>query len=638
MTGTGCVRTRLGFGVGLLVRWRWVAGLALAAWLVLIPAGAAHAATELTQKEVFTHSGGCTVWGVPTAVTSLRIDAVGEAGGLAAPGVGGLPGGAGDGVTATVKVQPTERLRVCVGYGGGAGGSQAGNGGGASSVEFGVLSRAATGFLVAGGGGGPGARTWVIVNFTTKGSTQGWGGAAGDPNAANGEGGCPRTRGRCPGRDDVFGRGGKNDPYTPGAGGLGGGQPAASGESGLNAGNKLYAGTKIHFGGAGANEYFGVGGGGGGAGYAGGGGGGFIVFPAGSPYFNPSHTGGGGGGTDACGGRVQHCHVDRGVGTKHAAGTAPGDAKVVIEYDQPRPVQFLAATKQGAVYHSALSQLGTWNLWKAPPHVPADVVSVAATPDGYLGETQYLVLTRSGHVYHSVRYADGRWQPSWQAPPGIPADVVSVAATYNGHKGQSEYLVATRSGHVYHSIRYSDRWQPFWDAPPGAPTDAVSVAATNDGHAGETQYLVGTHHGRSYHSIRHANGGWEAWEAPPRIPNGATRVAATSDGEPGETQYLAATSLSVYHAIRHANGTWTAWVTPPGIPYGPISIQSLTDFGVKFAPVAATTDGKPGETQYVVVTTSAVYHSTRHANGTWEAWTTPPGIPADVVSLAATQG
>jgi hypothetical protein len=239
--------------------------------------------------------------------------------------------------------------------------------------------------------------------------------------------------------------------------------------------------------------------------------------------------------------------------------------------------QYLVATPGGRLYHAFYHNNGGWSLtqpvWRPPSGISSpwgtdNVVSVAAASDGQPGNTEYLVATSSGLIYHSVRRGqDGSWF-AWRIPRGLdPSDVVSVAATGDGRLAETQYLVVTRAGVVYHAIsaEFGNSWTA-WSIPPGIPAPVVSVAATDDGHAGETQYLV-VSNGNVYHAIRYANGSWTHWSTPPGLPSGALRVAATSDRNAGETQYLVGTTDGhVYHTIRREGGAWEKWTTPHGIP------------------------------------------------------------------------
>lgn len=238
---------------------------ARASLLVAAPLALALAATPAQAAQTTIDAYGCSsttapgnVFTVPSHVESLEIRVTGERGG----GFGGM----GAVVSGRVAVSPGERLYVCVGTGGGSGGtgpvSMASDGGGLSSVSRNEFNSGA--FVIAGGGGGTG----------------GSGGASG---GTGGEGGMVGGFGTDGGWEGVSLGGGAAGPTRAGAGGRYNDEPAnamngSGGTSGIggNGGNGS---------GVGAN------GGGGGAGYWGGGGG------AGS---SSGGAAGGGGGSSYC--------------------------------------------------------------------------------------------------------------------------------------------------------------------------------------------------------------------------------------------------------------------------------------------------------------------------------------------------
>lgn len=258
--------------------------LAVCALVVLGSSGQAAATTASFTTQ------GCSTFTVPTGVSSVQIAAVGAAGGgFGAPG---------DGVSATLSVTPGRSLDVCVDSGGGAGGSASPTGGGAGGGASGVSSGTdfSTPILVAGGGGGGGSGLMGAAG----------GGGPGLPAGSPGAGSAGASNG-----------GGGGTSSTGGAGG-GGGNGAGSGASGPGAGGTGGSGSSFGFGG----------GGGGGGGYFGGGGGG------GGSLGGAMGGGGGGGGSDLCtdSPTLTGCSVYSGAGTQTGAGSAAGDAQVILTY------------------------------------------------------------------------------------------------------------------------------------------------------------------------------------------------------------------------------------------------------------------------------------------------------------------
>jgi hypothetical protein len=244
--------------------------LATAVLLAIAPT-TASAGTPPTVTEPFASTGAQHEFTVPVGVSSIRVEAIGAAGGNGL-GPGSGVGGAGADVVGELPVTAGEVLYVEVaatGFNGGASGgfsplSIGGNGGDASDVRtipMGSLGSLESRLLVAAGGGGGG-------------------GAFGGAGGVGGNAGNPGTNGS----SEVFSAGGA----AGGAGTLtGGGAGGASCGSGPWTGG----GGALGLGGKGGQGIFiGGSGGGGGGGYTGGGGG------EGTCNLSPEEGGGGGGG------------------------------------------------------------------------------------------------------------------------------------------------------------------------------------------------------------------------------------------------------------------------------------------------------------------------------------------------------
>jgi hypothetical protein len=271
-------------------------------------------------------SENCSTWSVPAGVLSVQIAAVGAAGsdGTDPSGNPVTPGGDGDGVSATLSVTPGQSLDVCVDSGGGAGSASgdpaAGMGGGASGVAVGADFSAPV--VVAGGGGGGGSGL--------GGGSGGTGGAAGQPSGQTGGDSASGADG-----GTVFGGHGGSDT----SGGAGG--PEDNNGFGV-VGSDGSASTSNGPGTGGVGGSSGCEGGGGGAGYFGGGGG------AGSTQCG---GGGGGGGSDFCAPSVSACTVTTGEGAQTSAGSAVGDAQVVLSFTPAAaPLASITAPANGATY------------------------------------------------------------------------------------------------------------------------------------------------------------------------------------------------------------------------------------------------------------------------------------------------
>ncbi len=250
-------------------------------------ATSAAAAAPPTMTETFSSTGAEQSFTVPTGVSSVRVNAIGAAGGQAfGPFGNDGTGGAGADVVGQLPVSAGEVLYVEVaasGFNGGGSGGEGfeggfgGSGGGASDVRTSSMAEPESlesRLLVAGGGGGGGG--------AFQDGAGGDGGNAGNPGTA-GSGGSSSTDGIAGGAGTLTGGG---------AGGTAScAEPEVSGENG-----------GVGFGGRGGGEAFSPwssGAGGGGGGYTGGGGGEGSCDP--EPE-NAAAGGGGGGASFVYGG------------------------------------------------------------------------------------------------------------------------------------------------------------------------------------------------------------------------------------------------------------------------------------------------------------------------------------------------
>jgi uncharacterized protein YjdB len=322
---------------------------ASAAGVALVVAAAFLLLSGVARASVVTKTfstAGCSLWTVPAGVASVSgyaVGAAGDTGGTTLLGLSGGTGGKGDAVSGTISTPTAGPLEVCVDYEGaiggslGAGGADAGGGGGDSLVAWneapdGVnpnTDPAGVPGLVAGGGGGGGVGGG-------DGFVTGNGGNAGDPT------------------------GGQGTPFGSlgGAGGSVSPQPNATNVTAPAPGEALVYGQ---YGQPGAGAALSGAGGGGGAGFYGGYGGGYQSGDG------AAGDGGGGGGADRCENTAYtSCtKVDSGAGTVHGAGTAPGDAEVVLSYDLPDPTITITTPANGASY--ALDQGVTENFSCSDP-------------------------------------------------------------------------------------------------------------------------------------------------------------------------------------------------------------------------------------------------------------------------------
>ena len=264
---------------------------------VLAGSASARANGPSACYRVCTYTGGPQQWVVPTGVLSATFDVYGAQ--------GGLHGGRGAQVRATLRVFPGQRFVIYVGgmparrnsrggyNGGGAGGSPGAGGGGASDVRIGPGYGLDDRVLVAGGGGG-----------SAPSSIGGRGGASSTPGTAGSVSGC------CDYGNPGAG-GGAGTRRGGGAGG-GGGNPWVYENPGWTITGVPGATAALGVGGVGS------GGGGGGGGLYGGGGGG-LGTSCSNEVCGEQYGGSGGGGGGSSFGSAQTTN-----------GVRPGNGEVVI--------------------------------------------------------------------------------------------------------------------------------------------------------------------------------------------------------------------------------------------------------------------------------------------------------------------
>jgi hypothetical protein len=330
-------------------------------------------------------TAGCDTWVVPAGVSEVGITAIGAAG-TSGDGGGAGFGAWGDGVSALLTgLSPGQILSVCVDVGGGPGSSgyafttHGGDGGGASGVALG--SDFSSPVVVAGGGGGGGGRG--------AGLGGGNGGSPGDP-ATSGDNGADYGSGGGSGgggaTDTAAGTGGSGTASGTDGGAFGPAGPGAGGTGGIGLGG---------------------GGGGGGGGYFGGGGGG-----GGGPECGGCGAGGGGGGSDFCSDAVSvsGCSVMSGAGTQPVAGSAPGEAKVVINPGAPTTTG-VSISPSSPVFGQTVTATATIN------PIP-DGGTVQFALDGADVGAPVVVSTVTGTASTNLT--------------GLPAGPHTVTATYSG--------------------------------------------------------------------------------------------------------------------------------------------------------------------------------------------------------------
>ncbi|MBV9917003.1 MAG: hypothetical protein JO153_10930 [Solirubrobacterales bacterium] len=253
-----------------------------------LPSNCSQVGSTVSCK--FSYTGAEQRFTGPAGTTSVRVVAIGAAGGAASLGE---PGGAGAVATGTLKVTGGQTLYVEVGgaggnygndvagfNGGGEGHGNGGEGGGASDVRTSPRTAGLhpdTRLLIAGGGGGAG-ETGTTMSFDQV--PGGSGGAAGAAGASGTSLSSPSSMGGGGGQAGSTTGGGKGG--SAGTGSYEDGQVGSDGTLGRGGAGGVY----VEFGGGGGGGLYGGGGGGGGGASggnlaaAGGGGGGSSRAPA----------------------------------------------------------------------------------------------------------------------------------------------------------------------------------------------------------------------------------------------------------------------------------------------------------------------------------------------------------------------
>jgi len=399
-----------------------------------------------TGNQVIYNTAGTSTFTVPTAVSSITVEAWGAGGGggngSGSTGTGGN-GGGGANATSTLAVTGGTALTVNVGTGGAkaAAASNGGNGGGFSAVLNGAT------YLIQAGGGGGGGGT-----FGTNAGSGGSGGVGGGATAGNGvvATGTATFGGLGVGGSTIAGTGGgAGSSGIAGNSGLAnlGGDAGGSGATCTTAVATRGGNGGIGGGGKGGTATACIGGGGAGGGKFGGGGGGSSINSA-----NRGSGGGGGGsglGTTQTNGLLTAPGQDTdplagtsghgGTGSTTTTSTAGTDGAVAISYSTYADTATVYVSPQlnsGGDITSAWSSASTSiNVARSGAAVVAyaNNLYVFGGYDGanYLSDTQYAQLdAATGNA--------GTWTYSTSLPkPLAQADAVAA----NGYV----YLVGGRS-------------------------------------------------------------------------------------------------------------------------------------------------------------------------------------------------
>lgn len=227
-------------------------------------------------------------------------------------------------------------------------------------------------------------------------------------------------------------------------------------------------------------------------------------------------------------------------------------------------------------------------------------------------ELQVLGLTDDGGVWHAIRHTNGTWTPfgDVKGQSGNPGHFAAMAAAEVNHELQ--VVGVTDDGGMWHAIRRANgSWTPFGNVKGQSGNPGHFAAVGCGGVNGELQVVGLTDDGGMWHTIRHANGSWQPQfgnvKGQSGDPGHFSSVAAA--GVNGELQVCALTDTGgMWHTIRHANGTWQA-------QFGDVKGQSGNP-GV-FAAVGCAEANS--ELQVCgVLDNGGMWHTIRHSDGSWQ--------------------
>jgi uncharacterized protein YkwD len=189
------------------------------------------------------------------------------------------------------------------------------------------------------------------------------------------------------------------------------------------------------------------------------------------------------------------------------------------------------------------------------------------------GTLQLTAVTSDGRLLHTIRYTNGTWSPFGDVKGQIgdrgsivDAEVQAIGA---GADSALHLCAITSDGRLWHTVRRADgSWVPFGDVAGQAGDQGRFVSVALASVSGELHVSGVTSDGKLWHTVRRADGSWLPFgdvKQQTGDPAAFTRVAATmvpdvQTGAQQELYILAATADGrQYQTTRHANGTWSAF-------------------------------------------------------------------------------
>ncbi|QUQ69127.1 hypothetical protein [Kutzneria sp. CA-103260] len=238
-----------------------------------------------------------------------------------------------------------------------------------------------------------------------------------------------------------------------------------------------------------------------------------------------------------------------------------------------------APTGQGALTHYIRHADGTWDVNGSVPEVAPDQIgSISVTS---VGGRLVLARLQNWTALVSTQQADGTWS-TWEKVPFEP-EILSLSVTADG--GTLRVVALTEDSNFVLVENRSPTGT--WSASPkksvqviGPPIAAINVAAAQVGV--DLQVVLRYVFGQDWlwHTILRSDNTWtstgdvEYEGGTGRIPSISSLAVAASTN--GSLQVATATEDgAVYHTVRHADGTWQPFGDVRSVA-GPVSTTSIT--------------------------------------------------------------
>lgn len=298
------------------------------------------------------------------------------------------------------------------------------------------------------------------------------------------------------------------------------------------------------------------------------------------------------------------------------------DAQIIVNAlwasNAPLPVQVLATTGDGGLFHTIRQVNGAWSGGFGNVEAEAGPIDDIATDAARTGnDMQVVAVTRTGQLYHTARLANGDWL-SWGnvlSATGATFQVVDVAAA--SVDNELHVLAVTTAGNVFHAIRHVDgSWTSFGNvnSVAGNPGQAVKVSAAGvrsvGGAVTDLHVVVATSDGKLWHTARKADGAWLSFANVQGQTGDRGPVADVSAAGIGvDLHVVAATGDGkIWHTIRKGDGSW--------LPFGDVVAAAQSTLTGATAVDAV---GEPNGDLHLLIAAASggVFHTARKTDGAW---------------------